>query len=141
MIIILLSNTATISGISKDTIKLISKYLTIDNPLFFKRIDMGLQNWGIPNRLKYYNKLSDSSIEIPVGALSGVIDILTSQKYSITKDDIIDKRVSNTKDTYFNNLKFTATLRGYQKDIVKSCMEKSIGVVEAMTGAGKTVTL
>ena len=35
MVIILLSNSATISGIQKSDIKLISKYLTIDNPLVF----------------------------------------------------------------------------------------------------------
>tara|TARA_B100001113_G_C21105320_1_gene620603 strand:- start:723 stop:2087 length:1365 start_codon:yes stop_codon:yes gene_type:complete len=140
MVIILLSNSATISGIDKDTIKLLSKYLTIDNPLFFKRLDMGLQNWGVPRNLKYCNKLSDTSVEIPIGALGSVIELLKGQNFNITKDDIIDKRVSNIQSSFFDNLKFTATLRGYQEDIVQSCMKKSIGVVEAMTGAGKTVT-
>jgi len=139
MIVILLSNSATISGIIKEHISIITKQLTIDNPLFFKRLDLGLQNWGVDRSLKYYKVLSNTALEVPIGYLQPILKTLKELGYAIDPTDIIDKRVTNKKSSFFNNLKFNATLRDYQTDIVKSCMGKSIGVVEAMTGSGKTV--
>jgi len=137
--LILLKNTALISGLSKDQITTIKKHLTIDNPLFFKRVELGLSNWGTVSQLNYYEVIGETSVEIPIGALQDILSKLTVSGAEISLEDIIDNRVSNRKDEIFSNIKFTGTLRDYQKDILDVCMQKTIGVVEAMTGSGKTI--
>ena len=62
-----------------------------------------------------------------------------SQKQAIKSAKIaINKGIPTIQD-YFSKVKFNATLRDYQQDMVDSCNNKTVGVLEAMTGAGKTV--
>ena len=137
--LILLKNNAVISGLDKEQLALIREHLTINNPLFFKRLDLGLSNWGTPQSLQYYENMGSTSIGIPIGALAATIDILKSTGMIIEKNDIIDNRVSNIQQEFFSELKFKGILRDYQEGIVQSCMNKTIGIVEAMTGSGKTI--
>jgi superfamily II DNA or RNA helicase len=37
-------------------------------------------------------------------------------------------------------LNFSGTLRDYQQEIINACADKTMGVIEAMTGSGKTAT-
>ena len=93
--LILLKNTALISGLNKDQITTIKKHLTIDNPLFFKRVELGLSNWGTTSQLNYYEILGETSIEIPIGSLQDILNKLTTNGAEIDSEDIIDNRVSN----------------------------------------------
>lgn len=138
--LIVLKNNALISGVNEDGMNAVRKYLTINNPLFFKKMDLGLSTWDIPQSVEYFTLHSDVTIEVPIGAAAEVIDILRKHGNTITKNDIADQRVSNQQPEYFNKLKFIGKLRDYQQEIVDSCMATNIGVVEAMTGSGKTIT-
>lgn len=138
MIQIQLDNNTLLSGLTKQDISNIKSLMTINNPLFYKKLDLGVSNWGIPSDLSYYTKLDDSSIIVPTGATEEVIDLLISHRRTITKESIQDNRVDNELVEYFSNLKFNGEPRDYQGETVNVCMGKTVGVIQAKTGSGKT---
>jgi superfamily II DNA or RNA helicase len=137
---IIISNLAYITGLPEISVKKIRKLLTIDNPVFHQGISLGLTNWGVPQWLSFYHTLKDDnkSINVPVGALNDVL-LTIREDCNIEPSDIIDNRFSKQLPDYFSNIKFSATLRDYQQDMVTACADKTVGVLEAMTGTGKTV--
>jgi len=135
--LIIVSSKAIISDIPNNFKNYIKNILTIDNPLFFKRLDLGLSLWNIHSVLSYYTILGKESIIVPVGILPSIIEAAKNEK--ITDITIIDNRVSNPDPEFFNKIVFTGKLRDYQKDVVDICMQKTIGIIEAMTGSGKTI--
>ena len=139
-ILIIIKNEATIIGLPSDDIKLVKEYLTVSNPLFEKKIELGLTNWNTPRSLQYY-QINKDSIVVPVGALSNLITIINNSdtNISIVKKDIKDARFDKELPSFFSNIKFTATLRDYQQEMLDATKSHSIGVIEAMTGAGKTI--
>jgi len=136
---ILLGSRALIAGLPEKIKEATRQMLTIDNPLFFKRMDMGLSNWSTPSNLIYFKEDGDV-LDIPIGALSRVLELCKLYGIQSEEIDIKDNRVSNIQKDYFKDIEFTGTLREYQNDIVKTCMTKTVGIVEAMTGSGKTIT-
>ena len=139
-ILIIVKNEATILGLPKEDVKLVKDYLTISNPLFEKKIELGLANWNTPRNLQYFT-INDSSMSVPVGALSKIIEIINTSRsdITITQKDIKDARFDKKLPSFFSNVKFKATLRDYQQEMLDATKGKSIGVIEAMTGAGKTI--
>lgn len=111
---------------------LTQKYLTICNPLFNKRIQMGLQNWGIPQNLLYYT-ISGNSVFTPIGYAPVLLSELVTRKIQYK---IKDNRVVHELK---NPILFTGVLRDYQQDIINACTTHSLGVVDSMTGSGKTI--
>lgn len=136
---ILLGSRALIAGLPDNIKNSVKELLTIDNPLFFKRMDMGLSNWTTSANLIYY-KINGDVLEVPIGILPQILEICYSMGIAHDDIDIKDNRVTNNQDDFFNGIHFTGTLRDYQEEIVTSCMNHSIGIVEAMTGSGKTIT-
>jgi superfamily II DNA or RNA helicase len=135
-----IKNNTQITGLSGNELRLVKNHLTIENPLFHSRLDMGLSNWNVPKQLQYFEEPASGSITVPNGALPDIIRLLDSNGVQIKPDDIIDARYSKPMPEFFSKLKFTGELRHYQQSIVDTCMSKTIGVVEAMTGSGKTIT-
>ncbi len=131
---IILSNDATIVGLRPETLQILRDYLVIPNPLFHKRLDLGLSNWNIPITLKYYEDLDDTSISVPIGVLSEILDILYDEGYNPHPQDIIDNRTTHGNVPFFATLRFTGKLRGYQQEILDACLPATVGHVEAMTG-------
>jgi len=138
--LIILKNSALITGVNSEEMRDIKTYLTISNPLFFKKMDLGLSTWNITQDLEYYTQHSDITIEVPMGAMPDIIAIFNKYNNIITKEDIADQRVSNKQQEYFSKLKFKGKLRDYQQEIVDSCMATNMGIVEAQTASGKTIT-
>lgn len=137
---IVISNLAYITGLPEISVKKIKKLLTVDNPVFHQGISLGLTNWGVPQWLSFYHirKDDNKSIDVPVGALNEVL-LTIREDCNVEPSDIIDNRVTAKNTDYFSKVKFSATLRDYQQDMVDACDGKTVGVIEAMTGAGKTV--
>ena len=136
---ILLGSRALIAGLPDNIKKSAIKMLTIDNPLFFKKVDMGLSNWSTPSTLFYY-KIDGDVLEVPIGALPDILEMCKISGIDLKDVEIMDNRVSNLQPEYFKEIKFTGELRDYQQEIVDACMDKTIGIVEAMTGSGKTIS-
>jgi hypothetical protein len=136
---ILLGSRAYISGLPDNVKEAAIRMLTIDNPLFFKRIDLGLSNWSTPSTLRYY-KLDGDVLDAPIGALADILEMCRDSGVDIRDIEMRDNRVSNIKRDYFNDIQFTGILRDYQEEIVEACLDRTVGIVEAMTGSGKTIT-
>ena len=139
-VLIVVKNEATLIGLPPADKKLIKEYLTVSNPLFEKKIELGLANWNTPRSLQYYTTTDDSMV-IPVGSLSKAIEIVNSSdsNVQISKKDIKDVRFDKQLPSFFSKVKFKATLRDYQQEMLDATKNHSIGVIEAMTGAGKTI--
>jgi len=136
---VLITNEVTITNLNNTVINQIKSFLTINNPLFNQRLEMGLVNWGIPSKLKYYkfDPKVPNQIIVPVGSLP---DLINKSIITPTQEEIVDNRLAGITTDFFSKLNFTGTLRAYQENIVSKCMEKTVGVIEAMTGSGKTIT-
>ena len=137
-ILIIVKNNAHLCGLDEDVCQYVKNFLTISNPLFEKKIELGLPSWGTPNNLKYY-EIKDNTIIVPIGALPEVINILEHHNIKVNKNDIKDRRFDKKLPKYFEDITFKATLRNYQKEMVDATKNRTVGVIEAMTGAGKTV--
>lgn len=137
--LIQVKNRAIVAGATQEEITGIKEFLTISNPLFNQRLDLGLANWGIPKSLKYYeyDPTHPTTIIIPVGSLPTLIE---KGIISPKQEDIIDQRIEGSAPQFFSRLNFTGTLRGYQEDLVKACEGPTMGVIEAMCGSGKTAS-
>lgn len=131
--LIIVKNKVWISGANPDEVKKIKEFLTISNPLFNQRLDLGLMNWGVPSKLIYYeyDPKTPDVIIAPVGSLP---DLINTGIITPKPEDIIDQRVEGAAPQFFSRLNFTGTLRGYQEDLVKACEGPTMGVIEAMTG-------
>ena len=140
--LILIKNNALITGLSDQAIKDIKKHLSIVNPMFNKKMDLGLSIWGVPTQLQYFEEETVDngiSLRVPIGSLTWIIPYL-QQEWGLQATDIVDSRLSLSPHQYFSNLKFKGKLRAYQQEMVDSCLDKTVGVVQAKTGSGKTVT-
>lgn len=138
-----ISNICTITGIEDPVIMAtIKKRLTIANPFYNKKTELGLSTWNVPTTLTFYDQIAESTIQVPVGVLPDIISYLKENYKPIQQSDIHDLRLdtSDIGKIYFKDIKFTGTLRDYQQEIVDCVLDKTIGVVEAMTGSGKTIT-
>ena len=101
--LILIKNKALISGLNKKQILQIQEKLTINNPLFHRKAELGLALWGIPSSLKYYEidpSLPDQII-IPIGALP---TLLNDGILNPNPEDLIDQRTVGQANKYFSNL-------------------------------------
>ncbi len=128
---------ATIKSPPPEIEEEIKQYLTIGNPFFGKKLSMGLSVWGIDQTLKFYSKDSDKNLLCPVGALPQILEFFYDKGLPY---QIIDERTKKSDVLYFDKIIFKAELRKYQADIVSACLDASIGVIEAKTGSGKTLS-
>lgn len=138
--LITISNTAVISNLSEPEKQLIQKSLTVPNPIYNKKSEMGLSLWNIPLHLEYYEELDKNTLVVPVGIIPDLVSKLLESGSEISANDIIDLRLQHSDKKYFSTLNFSGTLRDYQEEMVKICLSKTLGVIEAMTGSGKTIT-
>ena len=138
---VIIKNKTLIKGLTKKQIQAVKDYLTISNPEFYKKVEMKLYHFDTPQDLKYYDTPAKDSVLVPVGATNDVLNLLV-QNFNTIKEDISidDQRFENDEHKeFFEELEFNGELRDYQQITHDVCMDKTVGVVEAMTGSGKTV--
>ena len=131
--LIVIKENALITGLDESEVNNIKHTLTIDNPLYEKLRQLEKPVWGIPTQLTYYTVIDDSSIEIPVGALA-LKSVHTA--FDIKSHKINDLRKNNKRKIKIN---FKGTLRDYQTPAIDTLKTKTVGVLQAGTGSGKTV--
>ena len=138
--LIYLAEQALLSGVPPDLMQAIQKHLTITNPLLQMKEHLGLSLFGIVPSLSYYTTTTKTGVKVPIGAVPRIIELASEYGVKIADSDIADHRTHNVQTKYFCNLNFTGKLRPYQQGIVDACRSRTVGVVEAMTGSGKTIT-
>ena len=104
---ITIRNKILITDLSKEEFIKIKKFLTIDNPLYERLRKMEKSIWGIPKVLEYFEKVSETSLEIPVGSLA-LLD--SNNIIDLSKHKIRDGR-SKIKSSL--DINFKGTLRDY----------------------------
>lgn len=107
----------------------IKKLLTITNPIYLKKLDLSLALWDTDPTLKFYDELDDGSLAVPIGATNEVMGILGAANFR-------DERFLSSQRL---KVKFTGKLYDYQQKALETLSEHSLGVLEAMTGSGKTL--
>ena len=137
-LLIFIEEKAKLLGLSEALRDAVKTLLTIRNPLFQRGLQLGLTNWGVPRQLEYFTE-TESYLEVPVGALNEVLLVLTEHGIEIESDTIVDNRSTYELPEIFSNINFKATLRGYQQEMLDACLDKTVGVIQAKTGAGKTL--
>jgi len=114
---------------SEELNKIKTKF-TLSNPLFFKMESMGKPTWATPKHLRYYEE-TEHTISIPLGGADSLGSLFKMDKFKLQ-----DNRFSNPESIDIN---FNGELRDYQQEASDAIMSRSIGTVQATTGAGKTV--
>lgn len=103
------------------------------NPEFYKRQALRLSTIGIPRYICAAH-IEGNFLILPRGCLSSVEAKFTEQKIEINLDD---KRFSGDK---LAKVKFTEKLKSQQNKAVNALLDSSVGILEASTGFGKTIT-
>lgn len=115
--------------------------LTVTNPHFSKKIAMGLSPWGIKQYFEYFSYDKDTKTYfIPVGFLPQLLNQYLAKGGKEEEVDIDDQRITNKVPTFFKSIKPSFTLRDYQKDITNAMSDRTVGVIQAKPGSGKTIS-
>nr|WP_211183479.1 DEAD/DEAH box helicase [Thalassotalea sp. Y01] len=103
------------------------------NAEFYKRQGLRLSTIGVPRYICAAH-IEGNFLILPRGCLPSVVDKLKEQNVDVQIDD---KRFSGDKLT---TIKFTGKLKSQQNKAVNALLDSSVGILEASTGFGKTVT-
>lgn len=126
---------ATIKNVPPNILTQIKKDLTIENPAFTNQKRMVkkgvLTRCVVEQFLKLYFERGSSSVVVPRGYMNRAIYLLGTNEY-----EIIDHSVCPLLE---KELTFNATLRDYQERAVQEVIKRRYGILEAATGAGKTI--
>lgn len=120
-----------LAGVKYNTREEIKNLLTLDNPKYQEAVKMGRWTGTIPEKLTFYYEFWDT-LTAPRGAARQIYQICSSHGEEI---NIIDER--RTLDPV--DFQFMGELRPLQQRAVEDTLKKDFGVLEAGTGAGKTV--
>jgi superfamily II DNA or RNA helicase len=104
--------------------------LTIKNPKFISSLKLNIPTRE-PPLLRYYDETKEY-LQVPIGATASVLEIIGDDY------DIVDERNEKELEVPYET-KFE--LRDYQKKAMESLKGRTVGVVEAPTGSGKTIII
>lgn len=132
MIRIKLNNRALVYGLPKNIREQVKEDLSIMNPAYINAVAHG-RRWAANQIDKYLIlfKSGKNNISVPIGYLEDVLHYCNKHQLTV---DIYDNRVSIP-----SKINFKGKLRDYQENAVQDVSEYENGVLEAGTGAGKTV--
>lgn len=128
-IVIYITGTVIIKGLSPKQADTVKKELTFDNPEYVTRKK---RNQFIPQSCqpkKYLYEPYGPHIRVTRGYINRLLSVIKGTEY-----EIIDKTVCPKVE-----LEFHGELRDYQEQSLKDALSRRYGVLEAATGAGKTV--
>lgn len=115
-------------SLSSATVSAIKTALTMPNPVYESAIAHGRAGWGIPAALRFFTE-TETALILPRGFGTELARLLGP---GVVWPD-------NRRVLPEINLTFGGELRDYQQEAVVSVLERTQGVLEASTGAGKTV--
>ena len=127
---ILIKNQAYLTDLSEQETKYIKSGLTIRNPAVLQSLRTARSMFGKQSYLYYYEE-TESALVIPIGYLQEACKI-------IRNPELLDARYESKKTL---DISFKGALRNYQQEVVDTLMRKTVGVVQAKTGSGKTVMM
>jgi superfamily II DNA or RNA helicase len=131
-VIIVLSNELKLKGLPPALREALVAQLEIDNPQYIEASRLGRWTRGMPRVLKFYRRLGTDALVVPRGFIRQAVDLCRIQRIGYR---IEDKRRCLAPVAF----SFTGRLKAFQHKAVTDCLAKDFGVLNAPTGAGKTV--
>ena len=128
---IILTNELEIVKHSDALYRKIRDTFTLKNPAYDAAEKMGRWTGNLDEHLRFY-EIKDGAVVIPRGALGLLISFCRELG---TRYELDDQR-RTLPEVGFT---FAGTLKGYQQKAVRDVMAKDFSVLQALTGAGKTV--
>ncbi len=132
MALIVIKNQATVAGINDVQKGIIKEKLTMPNPRYVQAANLGKATFGVDKDIIFYDERPDSLI-VPVGFVPELLDFLP-----VKPGELIDARFEAPPIV---NWKFKGNLLPYQERAVTAMTDKTIGVIQAPTGSGKSVMI
>jgi superfamily II DNA or RNA helicase len=132
MVLIVIKNEATITGINDIQKSIIKEKLTIVNPRYTQVVNLGKSAFGINKDIIFYDERPDSLI-VPVGFVPTLLKFIP-----VKPEDLIDARFEAPP---IANWKFKGKLLPYQEKVETAMNDKTIGVIQAPSGSGKSVMI
>lgn len=129
---VIIKNNLKITGIPEEFVQILMAKLRFPNPKWIENQRMGRWNKGIPKELKFYKKAGDGGLVIPRGYIRQLIYLARRDKIQY---ELVDKR-RTLADVEFT---FSGQLKHFQQQAVSAMLAKEFGILNAATGAGKTV--
>ncbi len=126
-----LNSKAILTGLNPATREAVKRRLTMPNPKYAEAKKMGRATWGIDRELKFYHEAPDF-LACPRGAAKQLYFLCTRMGEDIR---IIDERRILAPAEF----QFQGKLRPLQQQAVDGILSRDSGLLEAGTGAGKTV--
>lgn len=115
------------TSVAPETIREIKAALTMRNPAYDSAAQHGRSPWGIPAELSFFEESRDA-LTIPRGFGPELARLLGRVEWTDNRRVLPEIRMT-----------FAGVLRGYQDEAVQRVLKNNQGVLEASTGAGKTV--
>lgn len=131
MIKIIVSGTVLIKGAPKGVVRQMEEFLTYPNPAYKEALKHGRYIGENLQPYLYYFDSRKGNIVVPRGSLNYFLGLVHNKERKI-KDITVKPKMSIKPQ-------FTSKLRPYQKAAFKDITNKRYGILEANTGAGKTV--
>jgi superfamily II DNA or RNA helicase len=129
---VIIKNNLKITGIPEEFVQSLMAKLRFPNPKWIENQRMGRWNKGIPKELKFYKKAGDGGLVIPRGYIRQLIYLARRDKIQY---ELVDKR-RTLADVEFT---FSGQLKHFQQQAASAMLAKEFGILNAATGAGKTV--
>lgn len=126
-----IKNQIILEDIKLETEQAVKARLTMPNPKYDEAVKMDRWTGNIEPELRFYQQ-TDQGLSCPRGAAR---QICTIAKQHGEKISITDNRRTMPPVDF----QFKGSLRGFQKRAAYSCLERDFGLLDAPTGAGKTV--
>lgn len=126
-----IASSAIITDCNPGTLAEIRNRLSFKNPAWLENERFGFSNYKTNPVLKCFH-IAPGGLSFPRGFTGNAIRIAKRHGEQIT---VVDNR-SELPDVDFT---FTGTLKPFQKDAVEDITAKPFGVLQAITGSGKTV--
>ena len=130
--LILVKNVTTVAGLNRIQKDTLYNNLSIPNPKYIQAVGQGRPSYWIPQKLTYALE-EGGRVTIPVGYTEELTKL-----FACTPEDIVDVR---TEGTPMTGIQFKGTLRPYQQQVIDTMSGKTLGVVCAPTGSGKSVVI
>lgn len=128
---VIIKGSVLIKNAPNRVLLILRKELTHDNPKYKQAKKSGYIPDDLSPYVYHFKNMGSSSIIVPKGMLRRVLALL---KGSFNPKDIMDYTVAPKID-----LEFKGVLRDYQDEAVANVLPKRYGILEAATGAGKTI--
>jgi superfamily II DNA or RNA helicase len=129
---IIIKNNLKITDIPEEFVQVLMAKLRLQNPKWIENQKMGRWNKGTPKELKFYKKAGEGGLVIPRGYIRQLIVLAREDKIQY---ELVEKRRA-LADVEFT---FSGRLKHFQQQAALAMLAKEFGILNAATGAGKTV--